>query len=572
MYLSEAAQAALWNKLRWALLVLAIFQQGAREYFLFDLAYDKSAQLAAARNWLNGQGYGYHFWIRGDLAQPTFLPLYQWPPGYSFLIAPLLLVAPDFFWATVIGDWIGVVIFFVSWFVILESLAPEVPPLGKLVVWLLWTFGIPPLQATSTDLLGVAFFSAGVAACVRLVVNRRRLVALSLLSALCLGVSASMRFAYWPLVLVAPAGLALCARRFDRRLWRAAGVHLCVGGLAVLGLGLYLKANTGHVSFLSTSYPVEKRSWWFENLAKICPFPATAFLPERYWNQLLAERWHVKPDWFRTTLWLISLVVLAAFLYRLVVAFRDRANAEGAPAPRQGAFFLNVAGAITLVLTVGMLAVLSVRCVPPQDGWVFIEEARYYFPVLPFLVVAVVCVVFRPGRLLRSPVGGPLVLLVGLVLAFPCLGLRDTAGLTRLLFRGHTPGLAAWFGPDAPTLSRGLKSSDNPGLPVIFLQSDSATSHSWMGFVLAYGGGHIGLMRAPEPDLDTSKPIFVVAAVPKKEVRRTPADHFLAEFCQRHGATKVGEVHCYGDCNLLQFVLTPGTAQRAPNNREAASR
>lgn len=538
-YRFSALLAFLWPTLRWLFLIVAIVHQGYREYVFTDLAFDKAAQIAAARSLIEGHGLGYSQADIHDLSRSTFIPLYQWPPGYSVALVPFLWITHDNWWSALLLDWVGGVVFFAAWFVILEALTPILGVFGKLLVWFLWAFHVAPIQDTSSGLLAVALFSAGLAVGLHLLTSGKYTTSASVCSALFLAASASVRYAYWPLVTVMPLALMICAVRWDRRLWRVAVVHLLVAGGLLAALAFFQRTSTGHTTFLSAYWPEARRGWWPANLKKFCPFPIYAFLPEESWPMLAARlRWHVA-DLMKYR-WIGSAIVLSAFGYCLSVARRN----GGSP---PGAFFFFACAGLTFVLTVGMLGYLAARCIPSGSAWAFVDESRYYAPLYGFFVVSTVAVLIRAPFLWQSLRGKLLLAGVALVLFVPCWMAQYEIHSLRWIWRRYVPGMLARYGKDATCLMPALDRDRSS----VFIQDASVSSHGWLA--LAHMANGRGAVLYGNGELRTSKPVCILAAVPRKRTSCSP----LFDFCRRHAAQKIGELHDYADCDLVRFTLNP---------------
>src|SRR5579862_3113199 len=83
---------------------------------------DMHRQIVAAQNLNAGRGYSTTEVIPTDLAQTADVPLVFWPPGYSFLLAPVLAITNDISWSVILLDWVAIAIFVVAWGAILHIL------------------------------------------------------------------------------------------------------------------------------------------------------------------------------------------------------------------------------------------------------------------------------------------------------------------------------------------------------------------------------------------------------------------------------------------------------------------
>jgi hypothetical protein len=144
-----------------------------------------------------------------------------------------------------------VVLFFVAWFVILESLGTFISIPARIAIWLFWAFAFPPPAAlTSTEIAALALFSMNLAICLVGVLWRLSPFWFGLASGLCMGGCAAMRYAYWPLVAVGPLSLAFCTIKPKRSLLLAATINTLVAGCSIAALAVYNQTRSGYVTFL----------------------------------------------------------------------------------------------------------------------------------------------------------------------------------------------------------------------------------------------------------------------------------------------------------------------------------
>src|SRR5262249_48236665 len=143
-----------------------------------------------------------------DTSRSLNEPVAGFPPGYALLLAPALLVTADIWWSTFLLELLFVALFFASWFVILESLKQTITVGVRIFIWFYWAAVYSPvMRLTSSEIIALAFFSAGLASCMALIVHRRGQLIVGLIGGLFAGLSTAVRYAYWPLLIAAPLAL-----------------------------------------------------------------------------------------------------------------------------------------------------------------------------------------------------------------------------------------------------------------------------------------------------------------------------------------------------------------------------
>ena len=358
---------------------------------------DKDYQTIAARSLLDGHGLTVPFADPEDVSRTLYQPIAGWPPGYSLMVVPLLLISNDLILGPPLLEYFATLVFFgASWYVF--STIPHTVGLPARVVIFGWWFiaGSPFSKMGAGDSLAISFFTAGIA--VTLLVFRKpgREVTFAALGAGLTAAAGCLRFAYWPLVVVVPGTLLFLAWRFpsQRRRLLATGIAaLVVVAVALAALAAYQAGATAHATYLSQYYPDDARGFYLGQLRKVIPFPAGMLgLHEPFKNIVDGLQ---PPAALRYLgwglLWALSIGVLWICGVQTWRAFQpaSKPSDDRIVLERQ---FLFVATGLAMVLTVAMLLFLTLRMpalqhAPFFDGWVHGAERRYYVPAFLFLFI-----------------------------------------------------------------------------------------------------------------------------------------------------------------------------------------
>lgn len=390
----------LWRRLRWLLLASAILVQGFHQYGFGSLRYgyfnfDKSYQICAAQSLLDGHGLSTPVWNAKDPTHPLRAPLSGWPPGYSLLMAGLIAWLGDVWTATLIVDLASVAIFFVAWLAILERLGAWLSGWVKILVWSVWIFVSNPLMAmTSAEMLAQALFCVAIYFAVACAESQRggwRAAACGAFA----GATAAVRYAYWPLLVVAPAALAAAGLIAGRRkaMLVAAAIAAAVSLVLLAPVACFQIAPRDEENFaVRMLTPKSSRLFW-NQLRFPCPFPAAAIG--------MGDVWYTSSQRFRIVAscseyragWVVSVPVLVLAAWTLLRQ-RRRPKPDAPSENLAAASVFGVAGLLTVLGTLALLAYLSLRvpgmAVPYFPGGIctFVNEDRYFAVFFAFVVVA----------------------------------------------------------------------------------------------------------------------------------------------------------------------------------------
>ena len=369
-----------WTHLRWILLFVAFFMHSLAVYQRGPLlGTDQGFQTGAARSLLQGHGVSLPVFEASDVSQPIYKPLYWWPPVYSFMAAGLMAtIIDDPWWVTLLLTWLGMVILFAALFATLEML--DLSAITKTALWLYWTFIWPPIIVTDTtgptDFLAAGFYALGVTFALRSISRQSGDLKWSVLAGAVVGFSAAIRYAYLPLILVAPVAYVVYAflQRGRRVVYSGA---LCLLSSVVFTLPTLLWQRAGGAS--ETPAALLKRSEIIvPSLLNIVPFPAMALGLGKSWTPASTDG---------ISLWVVSAVGLAVFVFTCGTHMIQiyRAARTHLPVPDTLCLFYCM-GLLTIIVLPLTFAYLSART--PEGSWTFVSETRYYTPTVGFLAVS----------------------------------------------------------------------------------------------------------------------------------------------------------------------------------------
>jgi hypothetical protein len=548
-----------WPKVRWVLLILTILMQCVAMYAEGPpiLGTDVVRQIDATQSLLNGTGLTNFFATdASDLSQLSAIPLTNWPPAYSLLLSPLLLLTSSIRWVVLILDMLAVSLFFSAWFVILEALGDYISKPIRLFIWLYWAFIFAPVLWVS-DQLALTFFSAGLAVCVWLITQEKHLLWWGGLSGVCMGISAAARFQYWPLLAVPPlALLAYAIVKRQRRFLFAGIVNGTVSGSFIVSIMLHNYLAAGRISYINRYYETNSVGFFWEHLTRFAPFPASALGMEKILDYL--HGLGLSQAAVTGTAWIISAIMLAIFVLVLVWGFRQHTGKKESSNAPDGMLFFRLIAVLTFGVTVSMLTYLTVRYKEPKP-WSYVQEIRYYSAIFPFLVIAIMAFIVEPPQFKWGNIGRrvlnwlrkvALVLVVFGVVSIGALRAYDIAKkLSWRITQDFIPGYESATNP----VSAALTAVNEEDLPIIVIVDPGVwDAPNTRNKVLLEDSGYLyNGDIPPDGQFATTQPVVVIVAVPHEGESAEENIAALTTFVTENEGIQVGELY-----NMMLFRLT----------------
>lgn len=457
----------------------AIIHQCFEDYTNSGLSPDQALQIGAAQSLLRGRGIAVFRANPDDLATPIREPVVNFPPGYTIAFAPVLWLIADVRWAILVVDWIAAGAFFASWLFIFVKLGDLVSLKNQVFIWAFWALIYSPTMAAqqSSDKLSLALFATSLAITLQVITGQKRYVALSVLSGLLTGAAAAVRFSYWPLVVVIPISLSVCAVKFDKRLWRAALSNVIVACGIVGAVALYQKSAAGQAAHVPDYQGTLEMNWRY--LLRAVPFP-TMSMGAHVSSYYAAKALHLRELIRFSFVWIASIGIVSVLFIKTVFYLKKQAVSESASKSQPVTLFVYLTGTLAVLFVTGMLAALSVFTpilyLKEFSGraWTYVEEYRYYAPTLGFLVLAMFSTrVAFPNQLLDRAYRAAskvVVVFIGIALVMTiCWKASRWLGLSA---GNNLPGLYSLGQKDAEVILNELKVRGKTGFPLIYVDDN----------------------------------------------------------------------------------------------------
>ncbi len=374
------------------LLVLAIvgalYEFAGRFYWTpQSFTLDHITHIVGARSLLAGLGVAFPVVNPSNFCSFEYGTIVDWPPGYSLALAPFLAISGDVVTAVMSLDFVLVFLLFVSWWWTTYQLRAGLSFHVRLCLIGWWlVVASPPWNAGSGDLFSFAFFSLAFALTIGAI--GRLNAGLGVAAGLAAGVAALGRYAYWPLVVVAPIATLLAGGK-NRAFIKLAFFQSLSGGGVVLIAYLRNQLLADPATLLSTNLRNDILGFFPEQLSEIIPFPAAVvgiygvFAPGGFFRTFSPSL----ESMIQVLMWILSAGLLVAVARGLTAGFRDAdgpAQGSDRTLKRVASTFAAVAACVTFALLVYLsLRYPAIEYPGPGDYWVYLAEIRYYLPMAP---------------------------------------------------------------------------------------------------------------------------------------------------------------------------------------------
>ncbi|MEZ4775095.1 MAG: hypothetical protein R3D00_18065 [Bacteroidia bacterium] len=352
---------------------------------------DRNVQILAAINWLKGNGMTLPMASVSDISAISMVPVHGWPPGYSVAVAWVYQLVGNsadgmqgWFYSALLLEYLGVILVFAGAHVLLSLLRKEISPAVYPLFFLFWIFSFTPFHfTTASEEIALGVFLLATGAWVKGFCREK-------ISGLWLAVAFAgflfagwFRYAYIPLMITGPAiGLVSAWRDTPERkktaLW-ATGIGF------ILMTGFWLILHPTHSQSGNLNDMVSGGKVHLENLLRMSAFPLKSlfFMGQ---DAIIVKLGIKQPlaVFIIRLLYVASTIGLMLFPLRM---WRQHGNDFlQAKAPvRPVSTVLSAMFLVAILVVSGTLMLLSlVNPVEVYEGktWTYVEETRYYAPLL----------------------------------------------------------------------------------------------------------------------------------------------------------------------------------------------
>ncbi len=347
-----------------------------------DVGTDKAALLVSTKNFLHGHGISIARSFDTDLASVTYVPFTGWPPGYSILLSPFMLLFPEnFMLAAFCLDVLAAAILFIYLNKLLTKLGFE-RWLANLFL-LFQGFFISDYLTTShpTDFVALSFMVAGWYYCVLL--WEKKTIYATVAAALFLLIGAAVRYQYIPVSAAGLGWLLICGIKTKSKVAiRQSITSLLLFGLVITCILLYQKMASGDYLY---QMPYVEKGWYPENILWLHPFALHSIVELDFLGVQLASLSGKSYTW-----WMVVFRVIGAFLLLFIIVYGlvwlwRKWRTTLSPAEMAWAI-----GGILSLVNLLIIVYLSLTNSPQVHfgGWTFVMDGRYFALCIIFLQLA----------------------------------------------------------------------------------------------------------------------------------------------------------------------------------------
>ncbi len=421
-------------------------------------SYDQLFQLAETRTFVDGHSFRLTVATVPDLAHAQYVPVVGWPVGYPFLLSGLLEKGSALVPRVILLDIICVALLFVALAYLFDAARPLIGNVAALLAVAWCGIAASPIyHIYGAEIVSLSLFIAGVALSIRIFRQPRNQAIVAIISGLLIGGAASSRFSYWPLLPVVPMCIFYFGYRNRIREWKqAAVIQMASAAVPVAFVATYHLRATGHLTFLSSYYSAaEATGFFWGQLRSIIPFPAGVL-------GLRDAAAIAGPSALPGILWISSALIVSALLFESWMALRR--DVEQPPVEIQ---FLFLSSGAAAIITFAMLVYLNIRHIAGPNNFVYINEARYYAPLLLAMLLGVAAILSRLSRgaqWRRPAVGAACTILFALTIFH-----WSHTGWWSFLHQNQYPMSLRLF---SEIIAGQVESAAKKGQPVIYIDSD----------------------------------------------------------------------------------------------------
>ncbi len=374
--LSGSAASIICFSIAWLARVLLV-------KILYGFGSDRLAQVLIARNFLSGKGLSIGQTSIHDLAQQYYAPAIHnppigWPPGYSLMLSPFLMVIRDFSLASFLLDITIVFLFLIYLRKVLKLLKFPDFQVNLFLIYqgiVMWDYG-------STDFSAATFLLIGLYCLARILVAEKLLMKEFIVMTVAFVISAMLRYQFQPICFIILVVAFLYGWRNNKvTVLKMTGAALLILTVVCTGWFLFQKFNDLEAVYFTPS----NRGFFPTNLQWMNPFLISAFINTHFYtlqiSHLLGQPYTSTHQFFR----LLNLLLLViSFLICLKYLTRQR-KLETASQALAVLLVLASVGVVGELVIVSLLYNVDVG--PPLFKWTYVMSGRYY--LLPMLGISI---------------------------------------------------------------------------------------------------------------------------------------------------------------------------------------
>lgn len=332
-----------------------------------------SYQVLGTQSFIAGNGIGIPMVLPGDLTTIYYEHLIMWPPGYSFLLAPYLLVFKnDFITAVLTLDITSAIILIFISRSILRSLGVPIY-LANIYTLFIGFFNYNFYNFPSSDSIAITLYAISLYFSIVLLKKDKSSISNSIGVLAPLILAAFVKYLFIPLVFTIPLLIYWKGHLEDKRYLKRFGLFVTVVlALAIGSLLIWQKLSAGSAIYIAQP----ERGFFPGNLLESYPFFPGAFIKMETTYLLFPGKNEIQNLIFATFQVIHVLFIIGCIFYIYQRLFKKRTLTLPI---HDSIFFLTFI--VSLVITLFLSALSLTVAKENWDGniqWTYVQEPRYY--------------------------------------------------------------------------------------------------------------------------------------------------------------------------------------------------
>lgn len=354
------------------ILLLVIISRAIQLTYFYNIVVDASYQLMGTQSLLSGHGVSLPNVVGNNLSEVIYIPLINWPPGYSLIVAPFYYLFNGNYIAA--GLTVDICFSIILIFICRSILSLlDIPLYLRNIFTLLTGFFIYYFYFNPcSDSIAITFFLLAIYYTLKLFKNRSSVLRNTILVTLFLLISASIKYLFMPTVFIIPLYIFLKGYSDGNVQFKKAGICSFLFMALLLGLLLvYQKTVGGSATYISAT----GRGFFPENLLTAYPtFPASFLKPDTAAMLLNSKSAENIIFNIYQVVYIVSLLILiiGGCSFLLKGGFKKSTLV-------QHFFLISLLVSLSIIsLLAGLSLYIEKEAIFSWWLWTYIEEARYH--------------------------------------------------------------------------------------------------------------------------------------------------------------------------------------------------
>ena len=377
------------RKVGMVILAIAFLSRILIQMYFFRTGVDRSLQLLASKNFLQGHGLSIAQVFSEDLSRQIFTPIVGWPPGYPLFVSLMATLTGNISIAAIIFELISIciLVYFSRKILQLSGCSDFLVNCFTLVTgFFLYNF----CQVSSPDMSAVAFILWALYLTL-VYLEKSKEPSYTILIALINFIPGFLRYMFIPIAFVIPLYLLLTGYiTMNKKIMKGGLISLTITILLVTAMLLFQSNTTGSATYINTS----GKGFYPGNLLEFYPVIIGAFANLTFIYSFLTNI-GLKYGALHIIIFISNCILLLTLVYYYIKSFLTNISKPLSTAQH----FIFMGGAISILIAILLIAFSThyKALIRPNDNWTFVQESRYMAFITVFVQMAAFICLFRNG-------------------------------------------------------------------------------------------------------------------------------------------------------------------------------